>query len=244
MTSFRKTYCFHDLNSPIIEEKKLPRLSYGRHKFEWIHRREKLFKGIGTALVRTTGKRAVPMCFRLSNSGLLLPGIVESHEQPGTHPLLLSDSAQAQLGMVKDMRLGQVKLKDHDDYLDIYRAEGSGLKVVCISHFPPEMIPELFVESTAKRIRAADERKKKHSPCARGNADSPCTRGNDGRPLPQGREAGILLQAHPAVAPPTVKKGRRRFISHHSDWKTTGRRSPISFAEVVFPTSRRRHTAR
>ena len=101
----------------------------------------KLFKGIGTATVKATGKRAVPVCFRLSKSGLLLPGTIESHEQPGTHPLLLSDSAQAQLGMVKDMRLGQVKLKGHDDYLDIYRAEGSGLKVVCISHFPPKLIP-------------------------------------------------------------------------------------------------------
>eukprot|EP00973_Karenia_brevis_P079991 11098712-Karenia_brevis.AAC.1 len=40
------------------------------------------------------------------------------------------------MGFVKDMREGQVYLKDYDDYLDVYRVEGSGLTVVDISHFP------------------------------------------------------------------------------------------------------------
>eukprot|EP00973_Karenia_brevis_P057682 8023996-Karenia_brevis.AAC.1 len=40
------------------------------------------------------------------------------------------------MGFVKDMREGQLYLKDHDDYLDVYRAEGSGLKVINVSHFP------------------------------------------------------------------------------------------------------------
>eukprot|EP00973_Karenia_brevis_P077262 10732286-Karenia_brevis.AAC.1 len=40
------------------------------------------------------------------------------------------------MGFVKDMREGQVYLKDCDDYLDVYRVEGSELKVVDISHFP------------------------------------------------------------------------------------------------------------
>ena len=96
-------------------EKKLPYLSYGRKTMEWIHHREKLFKGIGSATVQTFGKRAVPICFKLSKSGLLLPGYIESHEQLGEHPLLLSDLSQARLGMVKDMRLGQVMLKDYND---------------------------------------------------------------------------------------------------------------------------------
>eukprot|EP00973_Karenia_brevis_P032717 4516957-Karenia_brevis.AAC.1 len=34
------------------------------------------------------------------------------------------------------MREGQVYLKDYDDFLDVYRVEGSGLKVVNVSHFP------------------------------------------------------------------------------------------------------------
>eukprot|EP00973_Karenia_brevis_P023125 3184677-Karenia_brevis.AAC.1 len=39
------------------------------------------------------------------------------------------------MGFVKDMREGRVYLKDYDDYLNVYRVEGSGLKVVDISHF-------------------------------------------------------------------------------------------------------------
>eukprot|EP00973_Karenia_brevis_P082751 11469774-Karenia_brevis.AAC.1 len=34
------------------------------------------------------------------------------------------------------MREGQVYLKDYDDYLDVYRVKGSGLRVVNVSHFP------------------------------------------------------------------------------------------------------------
>ena len=85
--------------------------------------------------------------------------------------MLLSDSSQARMGMIKDMRLGQVKLKDYDDYLDIYRAEGSGLKVVCISHFPKDLIPELFVEPTARSLRE-QLNKRKHLPSFREVAEN------------------------------------------------------------------------
>eukprot|EP00973_Karenia_brevis_P020585 2826469-Karenia_brevis.AAC.1 len=34
------------------------------------------------------------------------------------------------------MREGQLYLKDYYDYLDVYRAEGSGRKVINVSHFP------------------------------------------------------------------------------------------------------------
>eukprot|EP00973_Karenia_brevis_P012955 1757423-Karenia_brevis.AAC.1 len=73
---------------------------------------------------------------KLSGSQQILPGLLESHEQDGAHPLLLSDQARAQMGFVKDMREGHLYLKDYDDYIDMYRAEGSGLKVINVSHFP------------------------------------------------------------------------------------------------------------
>ena len=78
----------------------------------------------------------VPAAWKLLRSRKILPGFLESNEQDGTHPLLISDESQARLGMVKDMRSGKCYLKDYDDYIQIYRAKGSGLKVVCISEFP------------------------------------------------------------------------------------------------------------
>ena len=113
--------------------------------FEWVHRRERRFKGIGGAEVITKGKRKLPTAFLLTKSKKALPGFLESREQPGTHPLLLSDASQARLGFVKDMRAGKVYLKDYNDDVDLYRAEGSGLRVVCVSHFPdnPSLISNL-----------------------------------------------------------------------------------------------------
>ena len=104
--------------------------------FDWGHQRSKSFQGIGNATVQAIGKRIMPTCMQLKNSKLLLPGFLESHEQKGRHPLLLSDESQATLGFVKDMRAKKIFLQDYDDYLDVYRAKGCGLKVVCVSHFP------------------------------------------------------------------------------------------------------------
>ena len=44
------------------------------------------------------------------------------------------------MGFVKDMREGKIYLEDYDDYIDVHRAEGSGFKVVCISHFPQDAL--------------------------------------------------------------------------------------------------------
>ena len=85
---------------------------------------------------------------KLKNSGLLLPNFVESHEQAGKHPLLLSQETQAKLGFCKDMRGGTLYLKDYDDYIDLYRAKGTGLVVICVSHFPTgDLRTEDFVET-------------------------------------------------------------------------------------------------
>jgi hypothetical protein len=123
-----------------------------RPGFLWLHRRVTNYNGIGPSPVKTTGKRRLPTAFMLRNSQKILPGFLESNEQKGGHPLLLSGESQAMLGFVKDMREGQVYLKDYDDYLDIYRAKGTGLQVVCISNFPDvdAVRPADFVETDFK----------------------------------------------------------------------------------------------
>ena len=71
----------------------------------------------------------------MKNTKILL-GAAESHEKTGGHPLLLSEGTQARLGFVKDMQAGTVWLSGHKDYIQVYRAKGSDLKVMCVSHFP------------------------------------------------------------------------------------------------------------
>ena len=87
------------------------------HRFRWLHQRERNFNGIGTQKVVTKGKRQLPCAMMLQESQRVLPLILDSHEQEGRHPMLLSDSSQARLGMVKDMRAGVCYLKDYNDYL-------------------------------------------------------------------------------------------------------------------------------
>ena len=128
--------------------------------FEWIHRCVRNFNGIGDAKVQTLGKRKMPTAFMLTNSKKILPGFLQSHEQMGNHPLLLSDESQSRMGFVKDMREGVCYLKDYDGYLEMYRAKGSGLKVVCISHFPRGRITlEMFVGADPAKIIATQAEK-------------------------------------------------------------------------------------
>ena len=107
-----------------------------KHKFDWLHQRSKVYNGIGGTKVHTYGKRRMPAAWLLNKTKKILPGYLESQEQDGRRPMLMSDESQCRMGFVKDMREGKIYLKDYDDYIDVYRAEGSGLKVVCISHFP------------------------------------------------------------------------------------------------------------
>ena len=117
-----------------------------KQKLDWMHKRQKTYSGIGDAKVRTYGKRRLPTCIKLE-SGLLMPGFLESHEQDGNHPLLLSSAAQAKMGMIKDMRSGTVFLRGQGDFVKLYEAAGSGLKVICVSHWPiGKYTPSMFVE--------------------------------------------------------------------------------------------------
>ena len=55
---------------------------------------------------------------------------------------------------MKDMRAGKVYLKDCNDYVDLCRAEGSGLRVVCVSHFPesPSLIGDLVGQESDAEV--------------------------------------------------------------------------------------------
>ena len=75
--------------------------------FGWAHRRPKSFEGIGNGRVETMGKRMPPTALWLLDSGNILLGFLESHEQRANHPLL-SGEAQARMGFVKDMREGRI----------------------------------------------------------------------------------------------------------------------------------------
>ena len=99
-------------------EAKLALMPIKEKKLEWVHRRSRQFNGIGDGKVTTYGKRKIPAAWMLQKSRKILPGFLESHEQKGRHPLLLSDDSQAKMGFVKDMREGVCYLKDYDDYLE------------------------------------------------------------------------------------------------------------------------------
>ena len=62
---------------------------------------------------------------RLVSTGKISLGSLESPEQGGNHPLLLSEDSQVLMGM----REGRIYFADQNDVLDLYRAEGCGLKV-------------------------------------------------------------------------------------------------------------------
>ena len=78
------------------------------------------------------GKRRLPTCIKLE-SGLLMPGFFESHEQDGAHPLLLSSTTLANMGMIKDMRSGTVFLRDQRDFVKLYEAACAKLRWALLS---------------------------------------------------------------------------------------------------------------
>ena len=65
------------------------------------------FNGVGTGL--TTGRHKIPIGLRLEETGLILPGGLESHEMDeGGHVMLLSQAVQATLGFLKSVRNGTI----------------------------------------------------------------------------------------------------------------------------------------
>ena len=92
------------------------------------------FNGVGTST--TAGKYVLPFGLRLEPSFMSLPGLVEGHKIiEGDRLLLLSQSVQAKLGMVKDVRDGTTIMKDYQgQHLQVARQIRTGLLMVRIDH--------------------------------------------------------------------------------------------------------------
>ena len=102
-------------------------------KCPWVNRERKTYKGVGKT--STVGKRRFPMGVELSPSGLRVPGTLASHElDQELTPLLLSLPAQAQLGIIKNVRAGTMKMADYEGQeVKLCRDTRSQLAVFCIS---------------------------------------------------------------------------------------------------------------
>ncbi len=92
------------------------------------------FKGGGNA--QTAGKLHVPFATKLVESGMIIPGGMDSHELPtADHPMLISQSVQARLGMIRDIRNGIIWLQDSDNQtLEVVRHYKTGLFMIRIDH--------------------------------------------------------------------------------------------------------------
>ena len=89
-------------------EQKLNRLGF---RMDWSDEAQKVFKGLGSAVTQTLGRRSFPFCLVCTDPKgipLTVPGILESHEAANSQaPLLLSQFAQASLNLVKHVRSGR-----------------------------------------------------------------------------------------------------------------------------------------
>ena len=95
---------------------------------------QKAFKGLA-GNVRTEGRYTIPFMFE-PEGGKKLPGVLETYVvgEPGDPtPLLLSQYAQAALGLVKDMATSTCTLGRDGPILKLHRTKDSGLLCVCLS---------------------------------------------------------------------------------------------------------------
>ena len=81
----------------------------------WLHRKATTFNGNGVGTSTTSGKLKIPIAILLQEFDRVILGCVHSHEIPEkTHPLLVSQACQANLGMTKRVREGSITHDDHD----------------------------------------------------------------------------------------------------------------------------------
>ncbi len=70
------------------------------------------FSGVGQKT--TDGQFQIPMGLKLLESGMRIPGVMKSYQiGDSEHPLLISQSVQAMLGFVKDVRNGIITMTDY-----------------------------------------------------------------------------------------------------------------------------------
>ena len=94
------------------------------------------FKGVGSKT--TTGKYQIPFGMKRASTGISHQGAVSSHEIAGaSHPMLLSQGTQAQIGFVKCMRSVKITLLDFGEELEVVRQARTGLFMVRIDHLNP-----------------------------------------------------------------------------------------------------------
>ena len=108
------------------------------------------FTGVGTKA--SSGSYMLPTGFLLQPSNMIVQGSVISHEMPGSsHPMLLSQSAQALLGFKKDVRDGTIKMKDYDDQdLEVVRQHRTGLFMIRMDHIHHYRCEELWRDDPVK----------------------------------------------------------------------------------------------
>eukprot|EP00435_Cladocopium_sp_Y103_P050664 s1856_g15.t1 len=95
---------------------------------------QKAFKGLAGD-VRTKGRFRIPFVLE-PEGGRKLPGVLETYVvgEPGDPtPLLLSQHAQAALGLVKDMATSTCTLGKDGPTLKLHRTKDSGLLCICLS---------------------------------------------------------------------------------------------------------------
>ena len=143
---------------------------------------QKAFKGLA-GNVRTKGRYRIPFVLE-PEGGKKLPGVLETYVvgEPGDPtPLLLSQHAQAALGLVKDMATSTCTLGRDGPILKLHRTKDSGLLCVCLSK---GLINMSFKETPTqiRELKAPDNmvcwhHSSHHGPCWTGSADLHCREG-------------------------------------------------------------------
>ena len=103
-------------------------------EFERKSRRGCTYSGIGDTTVHSSGEWSVPVVLRGCKYKHKHAVFLESNEQEGEQPLLLSRESQKLLRLVKDTEENTVYSKLLEDYLEIRRTESSGLRVFRVDH--------------------------------------------------------------------------------------------------------------
>ena len=126
---------------------------------------------------------------------------------------LLSDHTQCVLGFANDMRPGTVWLGVRKDNIQVYRAAGSGLTVICGSDF--RSLAEHMVEGTYATGPTAEEQRIVLHPVL----------GETKRVSSRNMSSQVVLEVHPATAPaedePVPEEPRRVFVGSfgiENDW--------------------------
>ena len=115
---------------------------------------QKAFKGLADN-VRTKGRYRIPFVLE-PEGGKKLPGVLETYVvgEPGDPtPLLLSQHAQAALGLLKDMATSTCTLGRDGPALKLHRTKDSGLLCVCLSK---GLVNMPFKETQIRELKTPD----------------------------------------------------------------------------------------